>query len=189
MSVNNNICALLATSILAGTAGAGVLTMTANNPVGSDAWSGLTGYRMELTIDCSTLNDAGSSASFTLASWEFKAFNSFGMMVFNAIGVDKTFTASGGSPKFSAVIGLSNDNIVLNKLTPAAQSIAFTYAFEAGESLDQAITNSANSIDGELSLGTDLGDTGILAGSYAVPAPGAVTLLGLAGLAGRRRRA
>ena len=30
---------------------------------------------------------------------------------------------------------------------------------------------------------------GLLAGSYAVPAPGAVALLGLAGLAGRRRRA
>jgi len=189
MSVNNNICALLATSILAGTAGAGVLTMTANNPVGSDGWSGLTGYRMELTIDCSTLNDAGSSASFTLASWEFKAFNSFGMMVFNAIGVDKTFTAAPGSTKFSAVIGLTSGNILTNDLTPAAQTVAFSYAFEVGESLDQAIANSVNSTDGELTLGTDLGDTGILAGSYAVPAPGAVTLLGLAGLAGRRRRA
>lgn len=189
MSLNNNICALLATSIVAGTAGAGVLTMTANNPTGSDAWGGLSGYRMELTIDCSTLDDAGSSGTFTLSAWNFKAFNERGVMVFNAIGTEKTFTVSPGSPKFSAVIGLSNDNIVLNTLEPVAQSISFSYAFEAGESLNQAILNSANSADGELKLATNIGDTGILAGSYAVPAPAATALLGLAGLVSRRRRA
>lgn len=189
MSLNNNLCALLATSIVAGTAGAGVLTMTANNPTGSDAWGGLSDYRMELTIDCSTLDDAGSSGTFTLSAWNFKAFDKLGVMVFNAIGTDKTFTASGGTPKFNAVIGLSNDNIVVNSLTPAAQFIAFSYAFETGESLNQAILNSANSADGELKLATNLGDTGILAGSYAVPAPAATALLGLAGLIGRRRRA
>lgn len=189
MSLNNNICALLATSIVAGTAGAGVLTMTAINPTGSDAWGGLTGYKMELTIDCSTLDSAGSSSTFTLSSWDFKAFDSLNVMVFHAIGADKTFTASGSGPKFSAVIGLSNDNIVKNDLTPAAQSIAFSYAFEASDSLGQAIANSANSADGELMLGTDLGATGILAGSYAVPAPAATALLGLAGLVTRRRRA
>jgi hypothetical protein len=189
MSVNNNICALLATSIVACTAGAGVLTMTANNPVGSDAWSGLSGYRMELTIDCSTLNDAGSSATFTLAAWNFKAFDNAGTMVFHASGTDKDFTASGGPSKFNAVIGLSNDNIFKNDLAPVAQSIAFSYAYEVGQSLDQAIWASANTTDGELTLGTDLNPTGILAGPYAVPAPGAAALLGLAGVMSRRRRA
>jgi len=181
--------AVLAASTVACTAGAGVLTMTASNPVGSDDWSGLTGYSMQLMIDCSTMNDAGSASSFTLANWDFKAFDSYGSLQFHASGYGETFSVSGGSSKFTAVIGLSNSNILMNNFVPAAQAIAFTYAFTGYDSLESAINASANTTDGELSLGTDLGGTGILAGSYAVPAPGAVALLGLAGLAGRRRRA
>jgi MYXO-CTERM domain-containing protein len=189
MSTKLTTAAVLAASTIACTAGAGMITMTASSPIGSDDWSGLTGYSMKLTIDCATLNDAGSASSFTLSGWEFAAFDSYGAMQFRASGSGESFTVSGGSSKFTAVIGLSNSNITLNNLVPMAQAIAFTYAFAGSESLNGAITASANTNDGQLQLGTDLGGTGILAGSYAVPAPGAAALLGLAGFAGRRRRA
>lgn len=189
MSTKLTAVAMLAASTVAFSAGAGMLTMTASNPIGTDDWSGLVGYSMQLTIDCATMNDAGSASSFTLSNWDFKAFDSYGAMQFHASGAGETFSVSGGSSKFTAVIGLSNSNITLNNLSPAAQAIAFTYAFTGYESLDAAISGSANTTDGELSLGTDLGATGILAGSYAVPAPAATALLGLAGLVARRRRA
>lgn len=189
MSTKLATAAVLAASTLACSAGAGLLTMTASNPTGTDDWSGLTGYSMRLTIDSATLTDAGSASSFTLSNWDFKAFDSYGAVQFHASGAGESFTVSGGGSKFVAVIGLSNSNILMNNLVPAAQSIAFTYAFTGSESLDAAIASSANTTDGQLSLATDLGNTGILAGSYAVPAPAAGALLGLAGLAGRRRRA
>ena len=43
--------------------------------------------------------------------------------------------------------------------------------------------------DGILQLGSDAGATGLLVGSYAVPAPGAAALLALSGLISRRRKA
>jgi hypothetical protein len=181
--------AVLAASTIACSASAGLLTMSASNSVGTDDWSGLTGYSMSLTIDCATLDTAGSASTFTLAGWTFKAFDSTGTMKFHAAGSGETFTVSGGGSKFLAVIGLSNSNILVNDFAPAVQSIAFSYAFAGSESLDAAIGASAGTTDGELSLGTDLGNTGILAGTYAVPAPGAMALLGLAGVASRRRRA
>ena len=181
--------AVLAASTFACTAGAGLLTMTTSNPVGSDDWASLVGYKMVLAIDCSTLTDAGSASTFTLNTWDFKAYDNGGAMKFHATGSGETFTVSGGVSVFKAVIGLSGSNILVNDFVPAVESIAFSYAFTGSESLDSAITASAGTSDGELQLGTDLGNTGILSGTYAVPAPGAVALLGLAGMAGRRRRA
>lgn len=180
---------VLAASILACNAGAGMLTMTASNPVGSDDWAGLVGYKMVLSVDCATLTDSGSASTFTLNAWDFKAYDNGGTMKFHATGSGETFTVSGGVSVFKAVIGLSSSNIVVNDFVPAVESIAFSYAFSGSESLDAAIAASAGTSDGELQLGTDLGNTGILSGTYAVPAPAATALLGLAGLAGRRRRA
>lgn len=181
--------AVLAATTLAASAHAGMLTMTASSPTGTDGWAGLTGYSMVLTIDCGTITDAGSASSFTLAGWDFKAFDGSGTMQFHATGAGQSFTVSGGVSVYTAVIGLANDNILVNNLAPAVESLAFTYAFSAAQSLESAIYGSANTVDGQLQLGSDLGETGILAGSYAVPAPAAAALLGLAGLAGRRRRA
>jgi hypothetical protein len=192
MSTKILTAAVLAASIT-GFAGAGLLTMTANSTTGVDAWAGLSGYKMVLTIDCSTMNDAGSSSSFTLSDWDFKAFSASGEMKFHAEGTNKTFTASGTGPKFLAVINLDDSEIKTNLFAPPVDSISFSYSFTGSESLLAAITASAIPSNGELQLGTTAGtgptDTGMLYGGYAVPAPGAAALLGLGGLISRRRKA
>ena len=189
MSNTRNILALLAASTLAGTAGAGILTMTASSTTGTDNWAGLVGYRMELTIDCSTLVDAGSASTFTLNHWRFKAWDASDNLAFDASGSDNTPTISPNGSKFSAVIGLSTASITVNNLVPQADSITFTYAFDGSESLNTAIFASQNSADGLLQLGNNADITGLLSGQYAVPAPGAIALLGFGALAARRRRA
>ena len=151
MSHTRNILALLAASTLAGTAGAGMITMTADkNAVGQDDWAAYSGYSMVLTIDCSTLNDSGSAATFTLDSWDFAAFDASNTMRFHATGGSEQFTASSGSGLFKAVIGLSSANIDKNDFIPQVESIAFTYAFGGTESLGAAINASANTADGTL---------------------------------------
>ena len=180
--------AVLAASIT-GFASAGVLTMTADSTTGDDAWAGLSGYKMVLTINCSTMNDAGSSSFFTLNSWTFKAMDADGATKFKATGSNSLITPSPVGGKFVATIGLTASNIVTNALVPAVQAIAFTYAFSSTDSLMAAIDASANTPNGVLQLGTDIHPTGLLTGQYAVPAPGAAALLGLGGLIGRRRKA
>jgi len=126
---------------------------------------------------------------FSLTSWNFVAKDSFGTVKFSASGSGQVFTTAPGAGKFVATIGLAPSNIGVNAMVPQADSISFGYDYFPNESLNAAITASAGTTDGFLQLASNTGDTGILAGSYAVPAPGAITLLGLAGLAGRRRRA
>ena len=188
MSTKTLTAAVLAAS-LSGVASAGVLTMTTSSTTGYDGWAGLTGYTMVLTIDCSTMGDAGSSSSFTLNSWSFKALDSANIVQFEANGSGQTFSVAPGTSKFIATIGLNPGNIVTNNMVPVADSIAFGYAFTTSESLTAAIAASAGSSDGILQLGSDAGATGLLVGSYAVPAPGAAALLGLGGLISRRRKA
>lgn len=180
--------AVLAASIT-GFASAGVLTMTADSTTGVDAWAGLSGYKMVLTINCSTMNDAGSSSFFTLNSWTFEAMDADGATKFKATGSNSLITPSPVGGKFVATIGLTASNIDINELVPAVQEIAFTYAFSNTESLMAAIDASANTSNGVLQLGTDINPTGLLTGQYAVPAPGAAALLGLGGLISRRRKA
>ena len=174
---------------LSGAASAGMLTMTASSTTGSDGWAGLSGYSMVLTIDCSTMGDAGSSSSFSLNSWTFEAFDAYNTVQFRATGSGQTFTVAPGASKFVATIGLDTSNISVNNLVPAADAISFGYAFSAYESLAAAINASAGTTDGVLTLGSDTGDTGLLTGGYAVPAPGAIAMLGLGGLMSRRRKA
>jgi hypothetical protein len=188
MSTKTLTAAVLAAS-LSGVASAGVLTMTASSTTGFDGWAGLSGYTMVLTIDCNTMGDAGSSSSFTLNSWSFKAMDIYNIVQFEANGSGQTFSVAPGAGKFVATIGLNPSNIVTNNMVPAAESIAFGYAFSNYESLSAAIEASAGSSNGILQLGSDAGATGLLVGSYAVPAPGAAALLGLGGLISRRRKA
>jgi len=163
--------------------------MNASSTTGSDGWSGLSGYSLSLTIDCSTMDDAGSSSVFSLNSWSFAAKDIYGAVKFSANGSGQMFTVAPGAGKFVATIGLNPSNILVNDMVPQADSIAFGYAFTSYESLSAAINASAGTEDGILQLGSDTGDTGILSGTYAVPAPGAIAMLGLGGLMGRRRKA
>lgn len=188
MSTKTLTAAVLAAS-LSGVASAGVLTMTASSTTGFDGWAGLSGYTMILTIDCNTMGDAGSSSSFTLNSWSFKAMDIYNIVQFEANGSGQNFTVAPSAGKFVATIGLNPSNIVTNNMVPAAESIAFGYAFSNYESLSAAIEASAGSSNGILQLGSDAGATGLLVGSYSVPAPGAAALLGLGGLISRRRKA
>jgi hypothetical protein len=144
---------------------------------------------MSLTIDCSTMNDVGSSSSFTLNNWTFMARDSAATVKFLAEGSNLTFSAAPGTGKFIATIGLNPSNILINAMVPVAESISFSYAFSGTESLLAAIEASAGTTNGELSLGTDRGATGELSGIYATPAPGVAVLLGLGGLISRRRKA
>ena len=188
MSTKTLTAAVLAAS-LSGVASAGVLTMTASSTTGFDGWAGLSGYTVILTIDCNTMGDAGSSSSFTLNSWSFKAMDIYNIVQFEANGSGQNFTVAPSAGKFVATIGLNPSNIVTNNMVPAAESIAFGYAFSNYESLSAAIEASAGSSNGILQLGSDAGATGLLVGSYSVPAPGAAALLGLGGLISRRRKA
>jgi hypothetical protein len=188
MSTKTLTAAVLAASI-SGFASAGILTMTADTTTGYDGWAGLSGYKMVLTIDCSTIDAAGSSSSFTLNSWKFEAFDSTNTLQFRATGSGKTFTVAPGASKFVATIGLDTSNISVNNFVPEADSISFGYAFSASESLSDAIAASAGETDGVLTLGSDTGDKGLLTGGYAVPAPSAIAMLALGGLMSRRRKA
>jgi len=188
MSTKTLTATVLAASVT-GFASAGVLTMTASSTTGYDGWAGLSGYTMVLTIDCSTIGDAGSSSSFVLNSWSFRAMDSTSVIRFEANGSAQTFSVAPSAGNFVATIGLNSSNIVTNDMVPAAQSISFGYAFSANESLMAAIEASAGTTYGSLQLGSDVGVTGLLVGGYAVPAPGAAALLGLGGLITRRRRA
>lgn len=187
MSTKTLTAAVLAAS-LSGAASAGVLTMTASSTTGYDGWASLSGYTMVLTINCSTIDDAGSSSSFVLNSWSFKAMDSSSVIKFEARGSGQTFSVAPGAGKFVATIGLNSSDIVTT-MVPVAESISFGYAYNALESLMAAIEASAGTADGILQLGSDTGAEGLLVGGYAVPAPGAAALLGLGGLISRRRKA
>jgi|GEM_PF-2459984 len=191
MSFRTNILVLAAAASVAGVANAGLLTMTADkNASGTDAWSSLNGYSMVLSIDSSDLDTAGSASSFTLQNWSFEAFDQSSTKVFSATGSNAQFTASGSGPQ-QALISLSTANITVNTLNPMADYIAFTYDFTQSTSLNTAITLSASSPAGELTLGTTSTSNGAgdLVGSYAVPSPSAIALIGLGGLISRRRKA
>ena len=185
----NIVSASIVATAATAAAQAGMLTMTASNASGADAWGSLAGYRLVLTIDCATLDAAGSSSAFTLNSWTFEAFDSTDVLVFDASGAGNGFSASGSGP-FTALINLSAATIAVNDLSPMADYIAFSYQYSSGDSLGAAIEASALPSEiGELILGTSAGGGGDLIGFYSVPAPGTAALLALAGLATRRRRA
>lgn len=190
--IRNTLTVAAAVAGLGAGAQAGLLTMTASSATGADAWDGLSGYTLVLTIDSDDLDAPGSSNVFTLNSWDFRAFDDGGTLVFSATGDDKEFsTPGGGATVFEALIDLTGANITVNALDPVANYVAFTYQFMNGQSLSDAIEDSSTSGTsyGELILGTNGGGGGDLIGSYAVPGPGAFALLGVAALAARRRRA
>lgn len=188
MSTKFNIVSASIVAACAAAAQAGVLTMTASSASGVGAWGLLTGYKLVLTIDCTTLDTAGSSSSFTLNDWTFEAFNASNVRVFEANGTNKSFSTSGSDP-FLAVIELNATVIGDNALSPMADYVAFSYQYNNGDSLGSAIANSAlPSSIGELTLGTNSGGGGDLVGFYSVPAPGTVALITLVGLVARRRR-
>ena len=183
---NYAIATLALTAAFAAPAAAGMLTMT-STAYGADAWAGYTGYKMVLTIDSNDLNTSGSAGSFTLQSWNFRAYDKLGTKVLEATGGPATFTAGSGTTTFLAVIAL-NGTIDPNDFEPKADYVAFSYEFTGSATLAEAITASATLNRGALSLGTNLGGGGDLSGFYAVPAPSALALLGVGGLMGRRRR-
>ena len=190
--IRNTLTVAAVAAGLGAGAQAGLLTMTASSATGADAWGGLSGYTLVLTIDSDDLDAPGSSNVFTLNSWDFRAFDDGGALVFSATGDDKEFSTPGGGPTvFEALIDLTGANITVNALDPVANYVAFTYQFMNGQSLSDAIEDSSTSGTsyGELILGTNGGGGGDLIGSYAVPGPGAFALLGVAALAARRRRA
>jgi len=190
--IRNTLTVAAAVAGLGAGAQAGLLTMTASSATGADAWGGLSGYTLVLTIDSDDLDAPGSSNVFTLNSWDFRAFDDGGTLVFSATGDDKEFSTPGdGATVFEALIDLTGANITVNALDPVANYVAFTYQFMNGQSLSDAIEDSSTSGTsyGELILGTNGGGGGDLIGSYAVPGPGAFALLGVAALAARRRRA
>lgn len=190
--IRNTLTVAAAVAGLGAGAQAGLLTMTASSATGADAWGGLSGYTLVLTIDSDDLDAPGSSNVFTLNSWDFRAFDDGGTLVFSATGDDKEFSTPGdGANVFEALIDLTGANITVNALDPVANYVAFTYQFMNGQSLSDAIEDSSTSGTsyGELILGTNGGGGGDLIGSYAVPGPGAFALLGVAALAARRRRA
>jgi hypothetical protein len=192
---NYAIATIALTAAFAAPAAAGMLTMTANNASGADDWSTLSEYTMVLTITTDDLNTAGSAGSFTLTGWDFQAFNKSGMQVFAANGSATSFSASGSGPIFNAQIALDPGNITTNILTPKANFLQFSYEFVGSSmTLAQAIFASAGRDVGQLTLATTVVGsspvitTGDLVGTYAVPAPSALALIGVGGLMGRRRR-
>lgn len=194
---NYAIATIALTAAFAAPAAAGVLTMTAGSPTGWDDWSGYTGYKMVLTITSDDLNTAGSASSFTLQGWDFQAFDASGTQVFAATGSATTFSAAGSGPVFNAQIALQSGNITTNALSPEANFLQFSYEFFGEEmTLAEAIAASAGRPVGELTLATTVAGstpgtvvtTGDLVGTYAVPAPSALALIGVGGLVGRRRR-
>ena len=184
---NYAIATLALTAAFAAPAAAGVLTMTAGSASGADAWAAYTGYKMVLTITSDDLNTAGSASSFTLQSWNFRAYDRLGVEVLEATGGPAIFSAGSGTTTFLAIISL-NGTIDPNGFEPKADYVAFSYDFTEDSSLEAAITASAAITKGSLMLGTDLGGGGDLSGFYAVPAPSALALIGVGGLMGRRRR-
>ena len=188
MSRNFTISSIALAACIAAPAGAGMLTMTAEPASGADAWAAYEDFKLVLTIDCDGLSDAGSAGSFTLQGWDFQAFNAAGTLVLAANGSQTSFSASGSGPLFTANIALTGGNITTNVLDPAADFLAFSYDFTAASSLGGAIEASALLNVGALTVGTSLGGGGDLMGFYAVPAPSAVAMLGLMGMAARRRR-
>ena len=188
---NYAIATLALTAAFAAPAAAGMLTMTAGSPTGWDDWSGYTEYKMVLTITSDDLNTAGSASSFTLQSWNFRAYNKLGTKVLEATGGPASFSAGSGTTTFLAVIAL-NGTIDPNDFEPKADYVAFSYEFTSGQTLRNAIETSAGKpLVGDLILGSSDASTGAggdLVGTYAVPAPSALALIGVGGLMGRRRR-
>jgi hypothetical protein len=185
---NYAIATIALTAAFAAPAAAGVLTMTAENTEGTDAWAAYTGYKMVLTITSDDLNTAGSASSFTLQSWNFRAYDRLGVEVLEATGGPASFSAGPGTTTFLATISL-NGTIDPNGFEPKADYVAFSYEFTLGQTLDEAIESSAGKpLVGELILGTSDGGAGELVGTYLVPAPSALALIGVGGLIGRRRR-
>ncbi len=188
---NYAIATLALTAAFAAPAAAGVLTMTADSASGADAWSGYTNYKMVLTITSDDLNTAGSASSFTLQSWNFRAYDQLGTKVLEATGGPASFSTGPGTTTFLAVISL-NGIIDPNDFEPKADYVAFSYKFTAGQTLDDAIAKSAGKPQvGVLTLGisdVSTNTAGDLVGTYAVPAPSALALVGVGGLMSRRRR-
>jgi hypothetical protein len=196
------IATVALTASIAAPAAAGLLTMTVNSANGADDWSSYSNYKMVLTIDSDDLDKSGSAGTFTLNSWKFEAFNQN----------DLCFVASGNA--FIATFDPPSDPSdpdVVQKALVALQAgtitdptlaggetptwfMQFSYEFVGNNmTLAQAINASAGRPAGELTLSATYTTStpmtsGELFGTYTVPAPSAIALLGVGGLMVRRRR-
>jgi hypothetical protein len=195
------IATVALTASIAAPAAAGLLTMTVNSANGADDWSSYSNYKMVLTIDSDDLDKSGSAGTFTLNSWKFEAFNQ-NDLCFVASGTAQEFTATAIDPNdldvgYKALVklqaGTITDHTLAGEGTPT-WLMQFSYEFVGNNmTLAQAINASAGRPAGELTLSATYTTStpvtsGELFGTYTVPAPSAIALLGVGGLMVRRRR-
>jgi MYXO-CTERM domain-containing protein len=189
-----HFAAAAAASVVAGAANAAIVHWADANLVIPNTIDGL-----YINVETRATGSSGAST----AGWDINPYSSSALTFFNATGsgifrlpgattpssvafgtlIDSTGTYSGGSASTSSAVGawsLNASNYFGFRFVAADGGTKYAW----GRFVIGAALNGADRMIAELAY-EDSG-AGISVG--AVPAPGAIALLGLAGLAGRRRR-
>jgi len=193
--------AVLAASLVASSTFAGFLptgTLTASGIAGTGAYQ-LSGNTWTITFSFDGDVNA-SSMNSDFGNWTLKLLGTNGKTwtTSNSEVVDGTWTRNGSNERMLTIKLADGAGIGVGDVAPEPTYISISYAARKSgsswESLGNALLYSGNATTPAASRGSLMVRSGVsnmIAGTFAavIPAPGAVALVGLAGLTISRRRA
>lgn len=187
----NTILGIAAATTLASSSLAGIVSMTvAADSIGSGLYAGHTGAKITITMD---INDTAMATDNQITSnWSITIVGVGGSTLLSGSGNSSFTVYDLGGTNFRMDSALTGGSwTIVGGLTPEPNLIQIAYVGMDTDTLVQAITNSANTVDGTLTVGTTGGaGTGALIGIYSVvPAPSALAFLAGGLVLARRRRA
>jgi hypothetical protein len=187
----NTIVGLAAAASFTSASLAGMVSMTvAADSIGSGLYASHTGAKITITMDIS--DTAMATDNEITSSWSITVVSAGGSTLLSGTGNSSFTVYDLGGANFRMDSALTDGTwTVVDGLTPEPNLIQIAYVGMDTDTLVQAITNSADTADGTLTVGTTGGDdTGALIGIYSVvPAPSALALLAGGLILARRRRA
>lgn len=186
----NTILGIAAAASLTGSSLAGMVSLTVSaDSFGSGLYASHDGAKITITLD---INDEASALTGSVTSdWSIE-INKGGIVLLKGSGTSSFSVINPNKSGSAYAIESALEDAIwsVSGLAPAPTLIQVSYAANDGDLLLAAITNSAETPAGLLTVGTvDGSDTGSLQGMYVVPAPSALVLLAGGLVLARRRRA
>ena len=186
----NTILGIAAAASLTGSSLAGIVSLSvAADSIGSGLYAGYTGAKITITMN---IDDTASAVAGEITSNWSIAITQGSSTLLAGTGTSSftVFDMGGSTFKMESAL-LGGVWTVVGGLTPEPNQIQISYAGEPSDTLLAAISASAGTTDGRLTVGTISGsDVGALIGEYTVvPAPSALVLLAGGLVLARRRRA
>ncbi|NBX26179.1 MAG: hypothetical protein EBQ99_09075 [Planctomycetes bacterium] len=187
----STILGIAAAASLTGSSLAGIVSLTVSaDSFGSGLYASHDGAKITITLDID--DEASALAGSVTSDWSIEIskgglvlLKGEGTSSFSVINPNKSGSA------YAIESALEDASWSVSDLTPAPTLIQVSYGANDGDLLLAAISNSANSPAGLLTVGTISGSgDGALIGEYTVvPAPSALVLIAGGLVMARRRRA